>query len=163
MTTACPELSWQSFQKHDYMSEKTYVCAKYVRKEHTRHSDFSAALKVRNASKSSPSASERELETEGGYHTVGMQWPWTHQEISTNRSCGPLVHCGLIALLAKDKTNNRAPVSYKGLKQQHQTQRPDKALQAKWIHKEVTVLLTTNSSSNFWLLHVPVMYYKENE
>lgn len=29
MTTACPQLSWQSLQKHDYTSEKkTYVCAK---------------------------------------------------------------------------------------------------------------------------------------
>lgn len=48
-----------------------------------------------------------------------------------NRSCGPLGHCGPITLLAKDKTNNRVPVSYRGLRQQHQRQRPDKALQAK--------------------------------
>lgn len=88
-------------------------------------------------------------DTEGGYHTVGMKWPWIHQEISKNRSFGPWVHCGLITLLADDKTNNRATASYKGFEEATPNA---KACISASTHEEITVLFKTNNSSHFWPL-----------
>lgn len=109
-------LSWagKAYKNMITWVKKTYVCAKYVRKEHTRHSDSSAALKVKNASKSSPSASNKSKRQK----VDTTQWAWSDLgPVRWYPRTGAVDHeCIVVSSLywLKIKTNNRATAFYKG-------------------------------------------------
>lgn len=104
-------------------------------------SDSGGALSVETASKSLTRRLKQQLETDGEDQAVARKWTWIHQDKCKNTGGSEWVHSGLAALTAEDKTNNRAFGSYQARKEQHQMQSPDKVLQAKWLHEEVTVML----------------------
>ncbi len=88
------------------MRGKTYVCAKYVRKEHTRHSGSTAAVRVKNTHKAPQTRARDPTWTSHSGHEMTFN-PSRYnsiQELCTESD--------LIAVLAEDKTNNRATVFY---------------------------------------------------